>query len=185
MKTGPADHRTPDGKSPTSVRLLRNPIDFIAEDHLRLRTMCAEMDRLADSTGPESDAVVALLDYLRQELPDLLADEDDDLMPLILKRAEPEDELPRLARRLAREHGEIETHQRSVVAGLVAIADTARVPDRLRDPLRDLAAATRRHLILENAILLPLARVRLRSADLGVLRKAMLRRRGLNDPFVA
>jgi iron-sulfur cluster repair protein YtfE (RIC family) len=184
MKTDPTDHRTSDGKSPTSVQLLRNPIDFIAEDHLRLRTMCAEMDRLANATGPEADAIEGLFAYLTQELPALLADEDDDLMPLVLNRAEPEDELPRLARRLAKEHREIETHLREVVAGLVAVPGATTVADRLRDPLRCLAAATRRHLILENAILLPLARVRLRSADLDTLRKAMLRRRGLQDLFV-
>lgn len=177
------EHRTPDGKSPTSVQLLRSPIDFIAEDHLRLRTMCAEMDRLADAGGAEPDALAELRDYLTNELPLLLADEDHTLMPLVLERAQPEDELPKLVRRLEREHAEIEAHLGEVFSALSKTRAGTAVSEELRIGLRSLAAATRRHLFLENAVLLPLARARLTPPDLEGLRQKMLQRRGLGDLF--
>ncbi|MEM9638030.1 MAG: hemerythrin domain-containing protein [Pseudomonadota bacterium] len=177
------DHRTPDGKTPTSVMLLRNPLDFIAEDHLRLRTMCAEMDRLSQSAAIEPAAVSALIKYLKQELPRALADEDDDLMPRVLARAEPEDELPKLVKRLHGEHVEIAVQLAQVIRGLVALVLEPSMPLPLRDALRALAGMIRRHLILENAVLLPLARARLTEGDLHSLRSGMLKRRGLEDLF--
>ena len=177
------DGRPSDGRTPTSVWLMRNPIDFIAEDHLRLRTVCAEIDQLADADKPDPRALAELHDYLTGELPALLADEDKDLMPLVLKRAEPDDELPKLARRLEREHGEIEQCLDPVVGVLATPAPASRWSQDVRVRLRDLAAAIRRHLILENAVLLPLARARLNPPDLIALRQAMLRRRGLQDLF--
>ncbi len=179
------DHRNPDGRKPTSTWLLQNPIDFIAEDHLRLRTICAEIDRLVEAATPEPEALSTLRDYLCHELPDLLADEDEDLMPLILARAEPEDELPKLARRLDREHAQIEELRAPAAQALSGDQPVSAWSEGLRATLRQLARATRRHLILENAVLLPLARVRLTPEDLIALRKAMLRRRGLKDPFLA
>ncbi|KPP91379.1 MAG: Hemerythrin HHE cation binding domain [Rhodobacteraceae bacterium HLUCCA08] len=177
------DRPRPDGTSPTSPWLLRNPIDFISEDHLRLRTICARIDGLADQPTPDPDAVAALCGYLRNELPLLLADEDDALMPLVLARADPEDDLPRLAQRLDREHDEIARLAGVVAADICGASAVGRLSQAVRDILRELAAATRRHLILENAVLLPLARARLTQRDLDKLRDAMLRRRGLHDLF--
>lgn len=183
MKTIATDRRSYDGRTPTGIWLLRNPIDFIAEDHLRLRAMCAEMDRLADGGTFDATELTELRDYLTEELPALLADEDEDLMPLVLERAEPEDELPKLARRLDREHREIDGFLALASAAFQGHVPGTVVASQFQTVLRDLAQATRRHLILENAVLLPLARVRLTDADLIALRKAMLRRRGLQDPF--
>jgi len=177
------DYRTPDGKSPTDTRLLRSPIDFIAEDHLRLRTMCAQMDCLAAEARPGARDVVELCDYMRHELPLLLADEDEDLIPRVLDRAEPDDDLPKLARRLDDEHGEIERLAATLRGALCRSSGGVALSGALRKSLCDLAAAVRRHLILENAVLLPLARARLTYRDLCELRHAMLRRRGLHDLF--
>ena len=93
--------------------------------------------------------------------------------------------MPSLARRLGREHCEIEGCLGFVLGLLAASAPAAMTSSSFRQALRDLARVTRRHLILENAVLLPLARVRLTDADLVALRQAMLRRRGLQDLFVA
>ena len=46
--------------------------------------------------------------------------------------------------------------------------------------LTEFASQTRRHLIVENAIILPIARARLDTDDLDALRLGMLRRRGLD-----
>ena len=183
MKNITSDHRSIDGKTPTSVMLLKNPLDFIAEDHLRLRAMCAELDRLAQTTTIEGPAISGVIEYLEHELPLLLADEDDDLMPRILSRAEPEDELPKLAKRLEKEHSKIADHLKAVTSGLAGLALATSKSDKLRTSMCDLADAARRHLILENAVLLPLAKARLTEEDLHALRSAMLKRRGLESLF--
>jgi iron-sulfur cluster repair protein YtfE (RIC family) len=183
MNDSITEYRNRDCRTPTNVRLLLNPIDFIAEDHLRLRAMCTELDRLAEAEPQEPDAMAEMQDYLTHELPALLDDEDVDLMPMVLARADPEDELPKLASRLAREHREIDRIRTAVRACLATYAsgdmDCAGFPQTLRS----LAQAARRHLIFENAVLLPLARARLTHEDLIALRQAMLRRRGLQDVF--
>ncbi len=183
MKSTTTDHRSIDGKTPTSVMLLKNPLDFIAEDHLRLRAMCAELDRLAETTTIEGTAFTGMIEYLENELPLLLADEDDDLMPRILSRAEPEDELPKLAERLDKEHSAIADHLKAVTSGFAGLAPATSISDKLRTSMHDLADAARRHLILENAVLLPLAKARLTEDDLHALRSAMLKRRGLEGLF--
>lgn len=183
MKSITTDHRSIDGKTPTSVMLLKNPLDFIAEDHLRLRAMCIELDRLAETPIIEGPAISGMIEYLEHELPLLLSDEDDDLMPRILSRAEPEDELPKLVERLEKEHSEIAGHLKAVTSGLAGLALATSISDVLRTSMRDLADAARRHLILENAVLLPLAKARLTEEDLQALRSAMLKRRGLESLF--
>ena len=177
------DYRTTDGKSPTNVRLLRNPLDFIAEDHLRLRTMCAEMEKWADAPKAEPEAVSEIRTYLTDELPRLLSDEDDDLMPCLLARAEAEDEVPKLADRLRKEHAEIEKGLAAAQNGLdQLLKDGADIASVAAD-LRHLANVARRHLFLENAVLLPLARARLTDDDLRAMRANMRARRDL-DPTI-
>ncbi len=183
MNSATTEHRSTDGKTPTSVMLLKDPLDFIAEDHFRLRTMCGELDRLAEETQIEDCAIAIMIEYLIKELPLLLADEDQDLIPMVLSRAEPEDELPKLVARLEKEHAAIGAHLESVNSGLASVILAKELSDQLRTAMRDLARATRRHLILENAILLPLAKARLTEEDLHELRSAMLRRRGLANLF--
>lgn len=173
------DYRTTDGRSPTSAQLLREPLAFIAENHLRLRMMCTEMDRLADATTIAGATLAELKRFLEQELLLSLSDERDDLMPCLLARSEDEDEVPKLAERLQREHAGISEHLTKVRAGLEQLRGGEPLPPPLADGLRALANATRRHLILENAVLLPLARARLTDADLKVMRAAMRKRRGL------
>lgn len=41
--------------SPTDPVLLGDPLDFIAEDHLRERQICALIDRIAISGGEDAD----------------------------------------------------------------------------------------------------------------------------------
>lgn len=183
MNSAITDHRRTDNRAPTSVWLLRSPLDFIIEDHLRLRAMCAEMDKLAEAKAFQPEAVARLLEYLKRELPLLLDDEDEDLLPRVLRRAETEDELPKLAQRLHKEHAQISAHLDIALAGLESFGPDTPAGCETRDALKKLADATRRHLIFENAVLIPLARARLTQDDLGAMRDAMLRRRGLEDLF--
>jgi len=161
--------------------LLGNPLEFVAEDQLRCRSICAKIDGIADETESEPDAVEEVLSYLQNELPLLLADEDKDLVPKLHFRGEPDDDIPRLKCRLDDEHARTMTQLPKVVETLRAsTCKTHSMSDSQRDLLRTFAAHIRHHLIVESAILMPLARARLKENDLDDLRVQMLRRRGLD-----
>ena len=181
MNINTPDRRKRDEAAWATALLLEDPIDFIAEEHFRLRSVCAELDRLSACGEMEQGATSLLVAYLDRDLPFLLADEDENLLPAVMARATPEDEFPKLARRLRNEHSGILRHLVAVMTGLRAHTSDTALSASFREEMRDLAGALRRHLILENAILLPLARARLASADLEELRRAMLERRGLES----
>ena len=178
-RTHPA--RRGDGLSPTDPRLIGDPLDFIAADHLRIRAMCGELDRLAGAAHVTADEAAAMLGFLTEELPLLVADEDEDLLPLLMRRSTPEDDMPRLKVRLDQEHARIMANLPEVIDTFAALAETGGViSDLMIYRFGDFAAHLRRHLILENAILLPFARLRLTRSDRETLTRRMLARRGLD-----
>lgn len=176
-----SEPRRGDCLSPTDLRQLGNPLDFIAEDHLRIRTMCAEIDRLrlADRVDPVEAQRVC--DFLKEELPLLVADEDDDLLPLLIRRSTPDDDMRRLKARLDGEHAFVMARLPTVLSVFEALAeDGGCVAADMRPGLQEFAAQLRSHLILENAIVLPFARLRLTGDDCESLARRMLQRRGLD-----
>ena len=169
--------------SPTDPRLLDSPLDFIAEDHLREREICALMDRIAAAANGDADTEAAtnILAFLRNELPLHLKDEEEDLFPLMQARCDPDDQIDTVIERLLRDHQHALSDTRAVVAILearIGSADDLSAADRRA--LTDFAAHARRHLILENAIILPIARARLSADDMAGLTAPMRRRRGLD-----
>jgi len=68
-----------------------------------------------------------------------------------------------------------------VLTLLARISDGAELSGDDCALLTNYANQARRHLILENAIVLPLARVRLTDDDLDTLRLRMMQRRGLDS----
>jgi hemerythrin-like domain-containing protein len=162
---------------PTNPRLLGNPIDFIAEDHMRERAICAMIDKIAAAEQPDRDDCDHVLAFLREELPLHLADEDEDLFPMMRARCEPDDEIDIIIDRLQSDHGHALTDTPDVVA---LLRRGSELPDDGRARLTDFATHSRRHIIVENAIILPIARARLSKDDLDIMRLHMLKRRGLD-----
>lgn len=177
------DLKRGDCLSPTNPALLENPLDFIHEDHLREREICALMDALAASGTPDTDAAARILAFLRNELPLHIADEEEDLFPLLIRRCESEDDINRAIARLSDDHQHAE-QDTPLVLDIVdsIISRPGPVPDGEKIILTRYAAQARRHLILENAIILPFARLRLAKDDLEMLGRRMRRRRGLGRP---
>lgn len=175
------DPRRGDGLSPTDPRLLGNPLDFLHEDHLREREICVMLDRIAVAESPDQDAATHAAGFLADELPLHFADEEEDLFPLLRQRCEPEDDIEHVLARLSADHrhADLETPELVGLLRRVAEGEAALTPED-RALLTRYAAHSRRHLILENAIILPLARVRLTRRDLDGMRLAMLHRRGLD-----
>lgn len=167
--------------SPTDPRLLGNPLDFVAEDHLRERQICALIDGIAIAKNVDAADVNNVLSFLGEELELHLQDEEAGLFPMMLERCEAEDQIGNVIERLLSDHTAMATVVPQVRQGLKRLLSS---PSALkkgeRRMLTDFANQTRRHLIVENAIILPIARARLSTADLDLLRQGMLERRGLH-----
>ena len=153
------------------------PIEAIYEEHFNQRQLCADMEALAAATRPRPELARRILTNLCRDLPMHFRDEEEGLFPRLRARASPEDELEKTLTRLAREHEIAETAFALLVPALACMADGALPAPEDRDALCRLAASERRHLIVENAILLPLARLRLTEQDKTALMAEMCERR--------
>jgi len=156
-----------------------HPLEQIAEEHLLQREICAALDRLAGLTQPDPDLAAEVLDHLETRFFHHIRDEEVDLFPLLRQRSSTGDDINDTLDRLLGDH-----------VGILELADRARLilqdmigPGGL--PSRDdaatlsrFAAQKRRHLIVENAIVLPLARVQLTDEDQAGLQRRMTERRG-------
>jgi iron-sulfur cluster repair protein YtfE (RIC family) len=164
---------------PLPARLLATPLDFILADHHRHRVLCYLCEKLADAG--ELDTVLAALvaDHIETELMDHIFDEEKDLFPLLRRRAKPEDDIEPVLAHLAGEHAGDEKCAAKIVNGLRRIIANPDKPmsTALQRTLRKFAASERRHLALENAIVIPLAKVRLTAKDQVDLSERMAARR--------
>ncbi|NNF25036.1 MAG: hypothetical protein HKN63_09570 [Rhodobacteraceae bacterium] len=161
---------------------LDNPLDFIAEDHMREREVCALIDRLVSAASLQDADIHQMLAFLEDHLPQHLADEEIDLFPMMLERCDPEDEIEKVIDKLHSDHGHALADAPAIIAMIQSVA--AASPQLSDDDCQQMAAFAhhaRRHLILENAVILPIARARLTDDDLSVMKRHMLERRGLRS----
>lgn len=167
---------------PVPLSLLSRPLDWFTAEHYRHRQFCALMHDLAESTAFEPEALSAVVAFLRHEVGRHVADEEEDFFPLLRSRALPEDDIEDVLGRLSGEHQGDQAHGHALRAHLERCAQ-AHTPPGL-DPavslaLQAFAAQELRHLALENAVVLPLARLRLSTADLQTLSQQLAARRGV------
>lgn len=158
-----------------------NPLDFIAEDHMREREVCALIDKLVAAFSIKSAERQMILTFLTEQLPQHLADEEIDLFPLMLERCDPEEEIKELIEKLESDHG----HALADAPAIAALIEAKKLGDAAFSEtacaqMTDFASQARRHLILENAIILPIARARLTKGDLETISDHMRERRGLD-----
>ncbi len=157
---------------------IRDPLDVIAADHAAERDACLLIERIVRSGDPLPDDVKRVVSFLFGAFRQHLLDEEEDLFPLLCRRCEPEDEIEKIIGLLRSEH----RHPRSDYCRIIEILETAMAGASAmsandRRILADYALCAQRHLSVENAIILPLARARLTRADLARLRRRMLERR--------
>jgi hemerythrin-like domain-containing protein len=163
-----------------------DPIEFILAEHLKHRQMCKALERLAHATDFDPAEIAALVDFIRFDLTLHVIDEEEDLFPLLRQRCEPEDGIERVLDRMTAEHAEdkaLAVQVRDILnAGLIERKPPAAV-EGAAEVLLAFAAHEKSHLVLENAVLVPLARRRFSKDDLGALgQRLMARRRWLAAP---
>ena len=165
---------------PPPISLLRDPLAYIAAEHGGQRALCNLMENVASDPGFDRDAARAILRYLGRDFSRHVHDEENDLFPLLRKRCLPEDEIEMVLARLNAEHkdehrlaGDLESQLKELLDRDVSTLDAA-----FRERLFQYARALRRHLALENSVILPLARARLTPDDMVALSAAMRERIG-------
>lgn len=177
--------RTQDGTVPfvdaIPFTLIDTPLDFILTDHVRKRSVCVALKRFAEdgrASRSEADMVTAFLD---RELQLHHEDEDRDLFPAMRRRALPEDNLGIVLARLSEDHRLSDGMVRSIITALSATpgADPVKLDRQAREVMQAYAASEHQHLAMENGIVMVLARIRLKPADLKAISQAMKLRRGV------
>lgn len=182
MEKNAASTTRGDCQTPIEVALLRDPLDFIHEEHFREREVCAKLDLIAASDRVDGAEVSSVLAFLCNELPLHFRDEEEGLFPLLQSRSDPEDEVDKAIARLTKDHANAGVATPRVIEILQKLesGETA-LTEEEKSTLKTYAEHERRHMIFENAVILPLARALLTETDIESLRILMRRRRGLED----
>lgn len=165
---------------PASVALLSDPLDFFFAEHFRQRKLCNLIEELALAETLDWTATAEVLGFLRHDMALHVQDEEEDLFPLMRLRCPPEDEIERVLSALTAEHAGDRHLAELLIAGLQKALAEAQPPAAqpgLREVMMDFARNERRHLALENSVVLPLARLRLTQADLVQLSARLQHRR--------
>lgn len=165
--------------------LLLAPLDYIHAEHFRQRALCKALEEIAEASECDGEILAAAVDFLKGDFGTHIVDEEQDLFPLLRRRATPEDDIGELLGSLSNDHG-AEVRDADVIVTRVCGPGMAWPPAGIepeyRDLLRRFSRNERRHLSYENAIVLPLARLRLTPDDLRNLGRRMAARRGLDYP---
>jgi len=173
-------------EAPLDRAALRDPIEYLRFEHFRQRVLCELLGHIADDPyGPDSRRRIPwVLQYLSKELVLHVADEEQDLLPLLGQRCDGADALSDISGALEHEHVSDESLSADIVAGLAALAAGRRldVPLDFIVKAQMLEERLRRHLTWENLTLMPLARRRLTADDLAELSRNMARRHQIDVP---
>lgn len=162
--------------------LLSDPITWFFAEHHRHRQFCDLMQRTSMATIYDEEVLRWLLDFVVHELALHVLDEEEDLFPLMRARAQPEDDLDKVLSRLSGEHAKdlsraaaVRRHLETCLRQQVPISRN----NVRRRALESFAIHERGHLALENAVVLPIARLRLTERDLLELSSRLATRRGV------
>ncbi len=166
---------------PLPVTLLRRPLEYILADHLRQRVLCHLCDRIAAAETLDIDLAVEVVGFLERDMAVHVIDEEQDFFPLLRRRAEPEDEIEPALGMLSGEHAADQVLADRILAGLkIGLSHPAEgLAETVRDALTIFSENQRQHLSLENATVMPLAKLRLTETDLASLSARMAARRGV------
>lgn len=162
--------------------LMLEPLNWLFAEHYRHRQLCRAIDRLALPGAYDGDRIAQVLTFLRQDLPLHVIDEEEDLFPLLRRRSLPGDDLEAVLGELSAEHRADIDKAAKVCTHLEQAREARRAPGHeptARKALSEFATQERRHVALENAIVLPIARLRLSGSDLRMLSQRLAARRGI------
>lgn len=171
---------------PIPLDLLREPLVWFFAEHYRHRNLCEQLLGLAQSAIFDTGPLEEVLRFLDADLPLHIIDEEDDLFPLLRRRCQADDQIETVLGILSGDHANdlrdasaLMTLLTKAIAdrrGLAAYAQAASL-------VQAFCKSQKRHIAVENAVVLPIARLRLDKEDLHDLGRRLAARRGLGDPF--
>jgi len=141
-----------------------DPLAFILAEHRRQREAAAILLMIADGEL-DRRGVGGLVRFLETDFLRHLADEEEVLFPALRRACPPADAIDGLTARLSEEHRQETSLGEDVIDILNGLLSGVALSTSARKRLRHFSEHVRQHLALENAILLPIARVRLTEAD--------------------
>lgn len=162
--------------------LMKDPLDWFFAEHHRQRQFYRLVNDVAAATVFDGGRVTRLLDFLRHDLALHVIDEEEDLFPLLRRRSLPEDEMEQVLDLLSTEHRSDMTQAQTLRDHLEACLLERKAPGLepgVRKVMQDFATQALRHLALENAVVLPIARLRLSPEDLVAMGRRLAARRGI------
>ena len=162
-------------------QMLDKPLDYLLADHLRHRALCALLGSFVDAQAASREDADLVIAFLTHDLPLHQADEEEDLVPLLRRRATPEDDLGTLLARLRADDRRREPLAEAIVEALSRKASNefVRLDQRALEVMQAYTASEQKHIALENAVIISLAGVRLHRADLKTISRGMKARRGV------
>lgn len=157
--------------------IVSDPLLFLDMECDRLRLGCVLIDKLARRGDGDPQLLPTLITFIRVQVPMHLDDESEDLFPLLRLRARRDDDIAAMLGKLSADHPLIRARLALLAPLLEGFwADQDRATP-LSSELAAAAAQIRQHLALLNAVVLPIARLRLIPQDLMALSQAMISRR--------
>ena len=157
-----------------------NPLDVLAHEHLRQKWLCDVLETIADGLPDRLEAALArtAVDILENEAPLHHKQEEACLFPLLIQRAQPEDNVEAVIRQLTREHLADDTYSSDLIHLLEEMAEGNRPTnaEMAGYMIRGFFESYRRHIAFEDLVILPLARLRLSDWDLKKLQSCMRKR---------
>jgi iron-sulfur cluster repair protein YtfE (RIC family) len=167
---------------PAQTGLLSAPLDWFVAEHQRHRQFCRLVAEAAESRIYDGGRLAQLATFIRRDLALHIVEEEEDLFPMLRRRARPEDQIEAALGRLSAEHAADAASAQVALAHLDLCLETRSAPGAsapARQALRAFASQELSHLALENAVVLPLARMRLKAGDLRKLSRGIAARRGV------
>jgi len=169
--------------TPWTPDVFRAPLDFMIAEHGRQSAVCDIMERLRDNPrhGAQRVTMEAARSYLIRDYPLHLADEEEDLFPLLQQRCPREDSLDEVFALLRREHAADASLHLAVIEDLALLIGGRALDDPARAfmDLTVFGETQRRHLAWENAVVIPRAQRYLTETDHLSIGRRMARRRGI------
>lgn len=168
---------------PITDALLDTPLAYILAVHDRHRAICAYLVHLARAKRIDAADIQMLIDYFDQEVPLHHNDEIQAFCPALRRRSLADREFIASIDRLEAHHIASNVVAREIAEGFRRIlGDTpARLSDVFTSKLQEYAESEHKSLVYENAVILAIAEVRLKKADLLAISQDMKSRRGLEE----
>lgn len=166
---------------PMPPELVTSPLDWLFAEHYRQRQLCQAIDEAASLAHAPASLLAEIVSFLRHDLPLHVIDEEEDLFPLLRRRCLAEDDIKRVLGLLSSDHHAEVASAARLADRLEVVLESGGAPSQTVDLVRSMHNFTqreRRHIALENAVVLPIARLRLTSRDLTGLSRRLAARRG-------